>query len=372
MEKVGKDFVAALNKRPELSSVFTFYSASFPEYILKIDKELAAQKGVAVDNAMNNLSTMVGSDYETSFIRFGRPYQVIVQVDPKYRALPQDILKLTVKNDKGEMVPYSDFMKMEKTYGLSEITRHNMYNSCEIEGNPAPGYSSAQAIKAIQEVAEQTLPKGYGIDWEGLSKDEASRGNEDIFIFLICLGFVYLVLSAQYESFILPLPVILCLPVGLFGTMFFLKLVGLENNIYAQIAMLMLIGLLGKNAVLIIEYAVHKKAQEGISVKEAAIEGAFLRFRPILMTSFAFIAGLVPLVFATGPGAVGNRTLGTAAAGGMLIGTLFGLLVIPGLYYITGRIQEKLRMARWQRETPFTEDAEYIKPSKPNEYNTKK
>lgn len=372
MEKVGKDFVAELNKRPELSSVFTFYSASFPQYLLKIDKEQAAQKGVSIDNAMNNLSTMVGSDYETSFIRFGRPYQVIVQADPKYRALPQDILKMTVKNDKGEMVPYSDFMKMEKTYGLSEITRHNMYNSCEVEGNPAPGYSSAQAIKAVQEVAVQTLPKGYDIDWEGLSKDEASRGNEDIFIFLICLGFVYLVLSAQYESFILPLPVILCLPAGMFGTMFFLKLVGLENNIYAQIAMLMLIGLLGKNAVLIIEYAVHKKAQEGISVKDAAIEGAFLRFRPILMTSFAFIAGLIPLVFATGPGAVGNRTLGTAATGGMLVGTLFGLLLIPGLYYITGNIQEKLKMARWERDTPFTEDAEYIKPSKPNEYNNKK
>lgn len=372
MEKVGKDFVAELNKRPELNSVFTFYSASYPEYMLEINKELAAQKGVTIDNAMDNLSTLVGSDYETSFIRFGRPYPVIVQIAPKYRAQPQDILRLTVKNDKGDMVPYSDFMTLEKEYGLSEMTRHNMYNSCEIEGNPAPGYSSSQAIKAIEEVAEQTLPKGYGIDWEGLSKDEASRGNQDIFIFLICLGFVYLVLSAQYESFILPLPVILCLPVGLFGTMLFLKLVGLDNNIYAQIAMLMLIGLLGKNAVLIIEYAVHKKAQEGVSVKQAAIEGAVLRFRPILMTSFAFIAGLVPLVVATGPGAIGNRTLGTAAAGGMLMGTVFGLIVIPGLYFITGRIQEKIKLARWERETPFTEDAEYIKPSKPNENNNKK
>lgn len=371
MEKVAKDFVGELNKRPELKSVFSFYSASFPQYMLNVDKEMAAQKGVTLDNAMSNLSTMIGSDYETSFIKFGRPYQVIVQSDPKYRALPEDVLKLTVKNDNGEMVPYSDFMKLEKVYGLSEMTRHNMYNSAEVEGNPATGYSSSQAIKAVQEVAQKSLPKGYGIDWEGLSKDESSKGNETIFIFLICLGFVYLVLSAQYESFILPLPIILCLPAGIFGSMLFLKLVGLENNIYAQIAMLMLIGLLGKNAVLIVEYAAHKKTQEGVSVKEAAIEGAFLRFRPILMTSFAFIAGLIPLIFASGPGAVGNRTLGTAAAGGMLIGTIFGLILIPGLYYITGLIQEKLKMARWERDIPFTEDAEYIKPSKPNEKNKK-
>lgn len=361
MEKVGTDFVAELNKRPELNSVFTFYSASFPQYELEINKELAAQKGISVDNALNNLSTMVGSDYETSFIKFGRPYQVIVQSDPRYRSLPQDILKLTVKNDKGEMVPYSDFMQLKKVYGLSEMTRHNMYNSCEIEGNPAPGYSSSQAIKAIEEVAQQTLPKGYGIDWEGLSKDEASRGNEAVFIFLICLGFVYLILAAQYESFILPLPVILCLPVGIFGAFLFLKMFGLVNNIYAQIAMLMLIGLLGKNAVLIIEYAVQQNSKLGVSVKEAAVEGAFLRFRPILMTSFAFIAGLIPLVFATGPGAIGNRTLGTAAAGGMLVGTLLGIFIIPGLYYIFGRIQEKLKFARYEEEIPFTEDAKYIK-----------
>lgn len=371
MEKVSKKFVDDLNKRPELKSVFSFYSASFPQYMLKVDKEMAAQKGVTLDNAMTNLSTMIGSDYETSFIKFGRPYQVIVQADPGYRALPEDILKLTVKNDNGEMVPYSDFMKLEKVYGLSEMTRHNMYNSAEVAGNPAPGYSSSQAIKAVQDVAIKTLPKGYSIDWEGLSKDEASKGNETIFIFLICLSFVYLILSAQYESFILPLPIILCLPAGIFGSMLFLKLMGLENNIYAQIAMLMLIGLLGKNAVLIVEYAAHKKTQENVSVKAAAIEGAFLRFRPILMTSFAFIVGLIPLVFASGPGAVGNRTLGTAAAGGMLIGTIFGLILIPGLYYITGRIQEKLKMARWERDIPFTEDAEYIKSSECNENDKK-
>ncbi len=371
MEKVTKKFVEELNKRPELNSVFSFYSASFPQYMLKVDKELAAQKGVSIDNAMGNLSTLIGSDYEVSFIKFGRPYQVIVQSDPRYRALPEDILKLTVKNDKGEMVSYSDFMKLEKVYGLSEMTRHDMFNSAEIEGNAADGYSSSQAIKAIQQVAQETLPKGYGIDWEGLSKDEVAKGHETVIIFLICLAFVYLILSAQYESFILPLPIILCLPAGIFGSMLFLKILGLENNIYAEIAMLMLIGLLGKNAVLIVEYAAHKRTIEGIPVKQAAIEGAVLRFRPILMTSFAFIAGLIPLVFSTGPGAIGNRTLGTAAAGGMLIGTLCGLILIPGLYYITGLIQNKLKMARWERDTPFTEDTEYIKPLNNNEKNNK-
>ncbi|MGG5209929.1 efflux RND transporter permease subunit [Chryseobacterium sp. MIQD13] len=358
MEQVSNDFVKELKKRPELGSAFTFYSASFPQYMLKVDNDLAEQKGVTIENAMDNLSTLIGSNYETSFIRFDRPYKVIVQAGPQYRALPTDLLKLYVKNDKDQMVPYSDFMRMEKVYGLSEITRHNMYNSSEVSGTPAPGYSSGQAIKAIQEVADKTLPRGFGIDWAGISKDEVSRGNEAVFIFLVCLGFVYLILAAQYESFILPLPVILSLPTGIFGAFICLKLLGLENNIYAQVAMVMLIGLLGKNAVLIVEFAVQKKAEEGIPVAQAAIEGAAIRFRPILMTSFAFIAGLIPLVVATGPGAIGNRTIGTAAAGGMLIGTIFGLMIIPGLYYIFGTIAEKSRLARYEEENPLTEQTE--------------
>ncbi|MEF9477679.1 efflux RND transporter permease subunit [Chryseobacterium sp. RRHN12] len=358
MEQVSNDFVKELKKRPELGSAFTFYSASFPQYMLRIDNDLAEQKGVTIEKAMDNLSTLIGSNYETSFIRFDRPYKVIVQAGPQYRALPTDLLKLYVKNDKDQMVPYSDFMRLEKVYGLSEITRHNMYNSAEVSGTPAPGYSSGQAIQAIQEVADKTLPRGFGIDWAGISKDEVSRGNEAVFIFLVCLGFVYLILSAQYESFILPLPVILSLPTGIFGAFLCLKLLGLENNIYAQVAMVMLIGLLGKNAVLIVEFAVQKKAEEGIPVAKAAIEGAAIRFRPILMTSFAFIAGLIPLVVATGPGAVGNRTIGTAAAGGMLIGTIFGLMIIPGLYYIFGTIADKSRLARYEEENPLTEQTE--------------
>ena len=358
METVSNEFVKELNKRPELSSVFTFYSASFPQYMLKIDNDIAQQKGVTIENATNTLSTLVGSNYEISFIKFGRQYKVMVQASPEYRALPEDIMKLYVKNNRDEMVPFSAFMKMEKVYGLSEITRQNMYNASEISGQSAPGYSSGEAIKAITEVAEKTLPRGYGIDWAGISKDEVGRGNEAMYIFLICLGFVYLILAAQYESFILPFVVILSLVAGIFGAFLLLKICGLENNIYAQVAMIMLIGLLGKNAVLIVEFAVQKH-RAGESVLRAAIEGASARFRPILMTSFAFIAGLIPLVFASGPGKVGNRTIGSAAAGGMLIGTIFGVLLIPGLYYIFGRIAERIKLVKKEEENPLTEEIDH-------------
>ncbi|NIG51873.1 efflux RND transporter permease subunit [Chitinophaga sp. Cy-1792] len=357
MEQVSNDFVKELSKRKELASVFSFYSASFPQYMLDVDNDLAQQKGVTIDNAMNTLSTLVGSNYEISFIKFDRQYKVIVQAAPEYRALPEDILKLYVKNDRDEMVPFSAFMKMTKVYGLSENTRHNMYSSSQISGSAAPGYSSGEAIRIIDEVAKKTLPRGYGIDWAGISKDEVAQGNQAIYIFLICLGFVYLILSAQYESFILPLAVILSLPAGIFGAFFLLKVMGLENNIYAQIAMVMLIGLLGKNAVLIVEFAAQRH-EAGISVLKAAMEGAKVRFRPILMTSFAFIAGLIPLVFASGPGKVGNRTIGTAAAGGMLFGTVFGVLVIPGLYYIFGTIASKRKLVKKEDENPLTEEIE--------------
>lgn len=358
MEKASKDFVTALSKRPELSSVFTFYSASFPQYMLHIDNDIAQQKGVTIENAMNTLSTLIGSNYETSFIKYGRQYKVMVQALPQYRALPEDILKLYVKNDKDEMVPFSAFMRMDKVYGLSEITRHNMYNASEISGASAPGYSSGAAIDAITQVAKASLPRGYGIDWAGISADEVARGNEAIFIFLICLGFVYLLLAAQYESFLLPFPVILSLPTGIFGAFLLLKVLGLENNIYAQAAMVMLIGLLGKNAVLIVEFAVQKH-RSGDSVLKSAIEGSAARFRPILMTSFAFIAGLIPLVFASGPGAIGNRTIGTAAAGGMLFGTVFGVLIIPGLYYIFAKLSEKHIIVEDEDENPLTEEIDH-------------
>ena len=238
------------------------------------------------------------------------------------------------------MVPYSIFSSIERVYGPEQLTRYNMYTSAMMNGEAAPGFSSGEAIAAINEVAAKSLPRGFSHEFSGMTREEIESGNQIVFIFLICLLFVYLLLSAQYESFLLPLPVLLSLPVGIFGSFFFLYLMGLENNIYAQVAMVMLIGLLGKNAILIIEFAVLKQ-KEGMSVMQAAIEGAVSRLRPILMTSFAFIAGLIPLMLASGAGEIGNRTIGSAAAGGMLFGTVFGVIVIPGLYFIFGKSSKK-------------------------------
>ncbi|XZF12775.1 efflux RND transporter permease subunit [Chitinophagaceae bacterium MMS25-I14] len=352
--QVNDEFMAALRKRKELTGLFTFFAANYPQYELEIDNQAAMQKGVSISKALNNLSILIGSTYEQGFIRFGNFFKVYVQAAPEYRALPDDVLKLYVKNNRDEMVPYSAFMKIRKGQGLNEITRYNMYTASAINGAPASGYSSGEAIKAIQEVAK-TLPRGYGIDWLGLSKDEVGRGNESLYIFLIVLAFVYMVLAAQYESFILPFAVILSLPVGVFGAFLLLKLMGLSNDIYAQVGLVMLVGLLGKNAVLIVEFAVQKH-QQGATILEAAIEGARVRFRPILMTSFAFIAGLIPLLFATGPGAIGNRTIGSSSAGGMLLGTLFGVIIVPGLYYMFGRMADGRKLIRDEDEVPLTED----------------
>ncbi|GAA4364307.1 efflux RND transporter permease subunit [Hymenobacter saemangeumensis] len=354
LEQVNEEFMAALNKRRELSGLFTFFSANYPQYELQIDNQLAMQKGVSIGNAMNNLSIMIGSTYELGFIKYQRFFKVFVQASPEYRRLPKDVLDMWVKNDKGEMVPYSAFMKIVKSQGANEINRYNMYPTASIRGDAAQGYSSGEAIKAVQEVAAKTLPRGYDIDWGGLSKDEVSRGNEAIYIFLVVLGFVYLVLAAQYESFLLPLAVIFSLPAGIFGSFLLLKVLGLANNIYAQVGLVMLVGLLGKNAVLIVEFAVQKH-EEGMTVREAAIEGAKVRFRPILMTSFAFIAGLIPLVLAHGAGAIGNRTIGTSALGGMLFGTVFGVVIVPGLYYIFGSLAEGRQLIRDENEHPLTE-----------------
>ena len=242
--------------------------------------------------------------------------------------------------------------------GLNEINRYNLYLTSLIQGAPASGYSTGQAIDAIKEVAAETLPQGYGIGWQGLSYDEANKGNTAIYIFLIVVIFVYLVLVGQYESFLLPLAVITSLPVGLFGSFFLLKAMGLANDVYCQIGLVMLVGLLGKNAILIIEFAVQRR-HEGLPLADAGIEGGRLRFRPILMTSFAFIAGLIPLVRATGPGAIGNRTIGTTAVGGMLLGTVIGVFVIPGLYYIFGKMADGKKLLNDETDQPLSERLEY-------------
>lgn len=354
-DKINKEFMNNLRKRPEITGLFTFFAANYPQYELEFDNDLAMQKGVDPGKAMENLNILIGSTYEQGFIKFNRFFKVYVQSDPKFRRLPSDLLSLYVRNDRGEMVPYSAFMKLKKGQGPNELTRFNMYNSAAIQGLPAKGYTTAETIAAIKEVAAKTLPKGYDIAWEGLSYDEANRGNESIYIFAIVLLFVYLVLAAQYESFIIPFSVIFSLPVGIFGAFMFLKMFGLENDIYAQIGLIMLVGLLGKNAVLIVEFAIQEH-HNGATIFEAAIEGAKARFRPILMTSFAFIAGLIPLLLATGAGAIANRTLGSAALGGMLFGTIFGVIIVPGLYYIFGSLASGRKLIQNEDDTSLSED----------------
>ncbi|AZB35822.1 efflux RND transporter permease subunit [Chryseobacterium bernardetii] len=339
-DKITKDFVKKLNEAPELQNNFTSFDATFPQYMINVDYDMAAKKGVSVDNAMSTLQTMLGSYYATNFIRFSQMYKVMVQASPEHRDTPESILNLYLKNDKGEMVPFSTFITIEKVYGPEVLTRYNMYMSAMINGEPAEGYSSGDAIAAVERVAKESLPRGFDIEWSGMTREEILSGNQTVYIFLICLLFVYLLLAAQYESFLLPMPVLLSLPTGIFGSYIALVMAGLDNNIYAQVALVMLIGLLAKNAILIVEFAVARNKQ-GYDIIPAAIEGARQRLRPILMTSFAFVAGLIPLCIASGAGAIGNRSIGTAAAGGMLIGTVFGLVIIPGLYIFFAKLENK-------------------------------
>lgn len=359
--KVTDDFMEALGKRKELKGLFTFFAANYPQYEIVIDNDVAMQKGVTIKDAMDNLSIVIGSTWEQGFVRFGQFYKVYVQAAPEFRRYPEDLENLFVKNDAGEMVPYSAFMQIKKRQGLNEISRYNLYPTAFIQGAPAAGYSTGEAIAAIKEVAAETLPNGFDIDWSGLAYDEARAGNTAVYIFLIVVVFVYMVLVGQYESFLLPLAVITSLPIGVFGSFFLLKSMGLANDVYCQIGLVMLVGLLGKNAILIIEFAVQKN-QEGLGIKEAGVLGGKLRFRPILMTSFAFIAGLIPLVRATGPGAIGNRTIGTTAVGGMLLGTLVGVLVIPGLYYLFAKIADGKKLIQDEHDGPLSEIFERDNP----------
>jgi HAE1 family hydrophobic/amphiphilic exporter-1 len=352
MAEVSDKFLTSLKNHEAISGANTSFDPNFPQYVIHIDQEMAAKQGVSVENAMNTLQTLLGSYYATNFIRFEQMYKVMLQALPQYRANPEDVLKLYVKNDKGEMVPYSNFIRMEKVFGPEQITRYNMYTAAMINGDAATGFSSGQAINAIQHVADSVLPKGYTYEWSGMTREQIISGNQAVYIFAVCLVFVYLLLAAQYESFLLPLAVILSLPAGIAGAFALLLAMGLENNIYAQVALIMLIGLLAKNAILIVEVAVQRH-RAGARVIEAAREGAVSRLRPILMTSFAFIAGLIPLCIANGAGAMGNRSIGNAAAGGMLAGTIFGIFLIPGLY---GLFMYRRKKKKGKKEVPADEE----------------
>ena len=343
--RVANMLVDSLNNDPRLQGVTSGFQPNFPQYLLKVDLAQAAKLGVNVNEALESLQSYVGSFYSSNFIRFGQMYKVMLQASPEYRMEPKDIYSLYAKNRNGEMVPYSNFLTMERIFGPNQITRYNMFTSSLITGDAAPGVSTGEAIAAVEEVAAKILPRGYALEWSGVSREEKESGGQTILIFGICLLFVYLLLAAQYESLLLPFPVILSLPAGVFGAYFVLQLAGIDNNIYAQVALVMLIGLLGKNAILIIEMA-NQFRKQGMSILEAAMKGAGSRLRPILMTSFAFICGLIPLMMASGAGALGNRSIGTAAAGGMLIGTMVGIFLVPGLYVVFESLATRLKRNR--------------------------
>ncbi|MBN2595227.1 multidrug efflux RND transporter permease subunit [Labilibaculum sp.] len=340
MAKSGQ-FLGALNQRPEIKYAMTSFNTGFPQYEMEVNVEKVKEAGISVNGLFATLQGYYGSWYAADFNRFGKQYRVMIQAAPEDRETLESMNNVFVKNAQGELVSVSQFVNMKKVNGPDVVNRFNLFNSATINGNVNPGYSTGDAIKAIQEVAAETLPSTYGYEFSGMTREEQKAGNQAILVFALSLIFVYFLLAAQYESYILPFSIILSLPIGIFGAIFFVKMIGLENNIYFQVALIMLIGLLAKNAILIVEFALQRRRQ-GMELMQAAVEGAKARLRPILMTSFAFILGIVPLMLANGAGAVGNRSIGTGAVGGMLIGTLFGVFVIPAFFVIFQTIQEKI------------------------------
>jgi HAE1 family hydrophobic/amphiphilic exporter-1 len=341
VSKVSNEFLGELMKRPEIQYAMTNFNPGFPQYQMDINVERAKDAGVSVSDIFNTMQGYYGGLYTTDFNRFGKQFRVMIQAEPGERADEKSIEKIYVRNANNQMVAISQFIDFKKIYGPESVARFNMLKAVNVNGKAKPGYSSGDAIKAIQEVAAQHLPKTYSYEFSGMTREEIIAGSQAAGVFLLSLIFVYFLLSAQYESYVVPLAVLLSLPVGIAGAIGFVKLAGLENNIYFQVALIMLIGLLAKNAILIVEFAIQRR-RHGMSLVESAIEGAKARLRPILMTSFAFVFGLMPLALASGVGAVGNRSIGMGAVGGMLIGTVFGVFVIPVLFVIFQGLQERI------------------------------
>ncbi|WP_433831658.1 efflux RND transporter permease subunit [Flavobacterium anhuiense] len=339
--KVNNEFLAKLSERPEIQYATTPFNPGFPQYMMDINLAKAKDAGVSVNTILSTMQGYYGGLYASNFNKFGKQYRVMIQASPEFRTNTQGLNKIFVRNSAGNMAPITEFVKMTRVFGPESISRFNLFTSISITGAPKPGFSSGDAIKAIQEVAAESLPAGYGYEFSGLTREELASGSETIFIFILCLVFVYFLLSAQYESYILPFAVLFSIPFGLAGAYLFSIIFKLNSNIYLQISLIMLIGLLAKNGILIVEFALDRR-RKGLPILQAAIDGAVARLRPILMTSFAFILGLVPLMFATGAGAVGNRSIGTGAVGGMLIGTILGVFVIPVLFIIFQTLQEKV------------------------------
>ena len=345
--QIYQRFIAALNARPEIAMAYSTFNPSFPQYMVDIDVAKVKQAGLTQNAVLSALQGYYGGMYVSNFNKYGKLYRVMMQADPEARVSPETLKQIKIRNG-NQMAPIDNFVKLTRVYGPDVINRFNMFTTINITGNTTPGFSSGQAIEAIAEVAEQTLPTGFGYDFSGLTREEANTGSGQTgYIFGLVLLFVYLILSAQYESYLLPWSVILSVPFGLMGTFIFARFMGIDNNIYLQIALIMLIGLLAKNAILIVEFALERR-RTGMSIFNSAVQGAVARLRPILMTSLAMIIGLIPLMIATGAGANGNKALGTGAIGGMLIGMILQVIFVPVLFMAFQSLQEKLSPPKWK------------------------
>lgn len=338
--KVAQNFLAELSKRPEILSAYTTFNPGFPQYLLSVNVPKLRQAGLTVSGIMNAMQGYFGGIYVSNFNEFGKQYRIMVQADAAYRTNPEELNKIMVRTPNNKMAPITEFITVERTYGPERLSRFNMFTSISVNGSPNKGYGSGDAMNAIAQVAQQSLPAGYGYEYSGVSREEEKAGSQTVYIFILSLLFVYFLLSALYESYLLPLAVLFSLPVGLTGIFAFDTVFGIDNNIYTQISLIMLIGLLAKNAILIVEFASVRR-QTGMKITDAAIDGAKVRLRPILMTSLAFIIGITPLMFSTGAGANGNKSIGFSAVGGMLFGTALGVIAIPTLFIIFQTLQER-------------------------------
>lgn len=351
--QIYQGFIAKLNQRPEIQQAYSTFDPSFPQYMVDVDVAKCKQAGISPSTVLSTMQGYYGGMYVSNFNRFGKLYRVMMQAEPSARVSPETLNQVKVRVG-SEMAPISNFLSLRRVYGPDIISRFNMYTAISVNGTPKPGFSNGDAIRAIQEVAAETLPQGYGYEFSGMTREEQeTSASSTAVVFGLCLLFVYLLLSAQYESYILPLAVILSIPFGLMGSFVFAKIFGIDNNIYLQIGLIMLIGLLAKNAILIVEFALDRR-KTGMSIVGSAVAGAAARLRPILMTSFALIIGLLPLMFAAGVGANGNSSLGTGAVGGMLIGMILQVLIVPALFVAFQKLQEKFSPMQW-KDTDNTE-----------------
>lgn len=339
---ISDKFIEEMNQLPEVKSAYTSFKANFPQFEVDIDVVKAKSLGVDIMTLMSTIRAYYGRVQAGDFSRFGRQYRVYIQADFDFRNDTESFKSIFVRNKNNEMVPISTLLTLKKVVGPETITRYNLFNAIPVNATPNEGYSTGDAMAAIEKLALEKLPGNYGFEWTGMSLEESESGSQTAIIFMMSIVFVYFLLSAQYESYILPWAVLLSIPVGLVGVFVTILMVGLENNIYVQVGVIMLIGLLAKNAILIIEFAVQER-NKGLSIYDSAIAGAKLRLRPILMTSLAFIAGLIPLMWSSGPSAKGNHSISFGAAGGMFFGVLLGIFFIPVLYIIFKSLDERLK-----------------------------